>query len=350
MSRQKTLSHAYLSAFSLELSYILRSGMPLGYGLAMLRDDDDSPDSKSVLTEMCAMVDSGQPLSRAMSETGRFPDYMLRMLELAERTGRMEPTLVALSKYYEQQRLFRLGVTQALLYPAMLLTIFLIVTFVLVTQVLPIFDSVFRQLGTTLSPLAQALLGFGHTLTGASNIFAFIAGFIASFSLVVALVSPLREKLYSCLYKNFGGSGIWGELLRARFASALSTAIASGLDANESIDSAAALVKGATKMDSAIERCREILKTEGRLQSALAESGVFTAMNSRMIALGFETGNIDAVMTEISQRSENAAQERLSAAVAAIEPTIVILTSIVAGVILLSVMLPLISIMSGIAA
>ena len=344
----KKLSNGYLSAFCLELGYILRSGMPLGNGLALLRDDDDSADSRAILDNMCGLVDGGTPLSEALMESGRFPDYMIRMTELAERTGRMEPTLMALSKYYEQQRLFRLSIKQALLYPAMLLAVFLVVIIVLVTQVLPIFDNVFRQLGSTLSPMAQALMSMGRNLSGASTIIAAVAGGVAIIAIVIVLVPPFKEGFWRFIYKKFGGSGVWGELLRARFASALSIAIASGLDANESIDSAAALIKGSGKMDNRIEKCRELLGLEGRLATALSESGIFSARNSRMIAMGFETGSIDEVMAEISIRSETAAQERLGALVSAIEPTIVIVSSLVAGAILLSVMLPLVSIMSGI--
>ena len=344
----KKLSNGYLSAFCLELGYILRSGMPMGNGLALLRDDDDSADSRALLERMCELVDTGAPLSEALAESGRFPDYMLRMTELAERTGRMEPTLMALSKYYEQQRLFRLSVKQALLYPVMLLAVFLVVILVLVTQVLPIFDNVFRQLGSTLSPMAQALMNMGMSLSGASTIIALVIGIIALIGVAVSLIPGLRDKFWGFIYRNFGGSGVWGELLRARFASALSIAIASGLGANESIDSASALIRGSKKMDARVERCRELLGTEGRLATALSESGIFSARNSRMIAMGFETGSIDEVMGEISVRSENAAQERLGALVSAIEPTIVIISSLVAGAILLSVMLPLVSIMSGI--
>ena len=344
----KKLSNAYLSSFCLELGYILRSGMPMGNGLALLRDDDDSADSRALLDKMCELVDQGAPLSTALVEAGRFPDYMLRMVELAERTGRMEPTLMALSRYYEQQRLFRLSVKQALLYPAMLLAVFLVVVIVLVTQVLPIFDSVFRQLGSTLSPMAQALMGFGRNLSGASTAIAAVVGAVALVAIVIVAVPALRSKVWGFTYRQFGGGGVWGELLRARFASALSIAIASGLDANESIESASALVKGAKKMDAKIDKCNELLHTEGRLAVALSDSGVFSARNSRMIAMGFETGSIDEVMQEISIRSENGAQERLAALVSAVEPTIVILASLVAGAILLSVMLPLVSIMSGI--
>ena len=349
MKNASPLSHAYISTFCLELSYILRSGMPLSNGLTLLRDDDDSTESKALLSQLCELVDSGAPLSYALIESGRFPDYMVRMIELAEKTGRMEPTLLALSSYYEQQRLFRLGVKQALMYPAMLLAVFIIVVAVLVVQVLPIFDDVFRQLGTSLSPMAQGMLDLGRTLSNTSWIIAIIAGVIVAISMIIGLIPPIRTAFLAWTYAKFGGSGVWGELLRARFASALAIGIASGLDANESIDSAAALVRGASKMDIAIDKCRELLATEGRLASALSDSGVFTPMNSRMIAMGFETGSIDEVMVEISRRSETSAQERLSGLVAAIEPSIVILTSVVAGVILLSVMLPLVSIMSGIA-
>lgn len=345
----KKLTNAYLSAFCMELALILRSGMPMGNGLSLLRDDDDSADSKALLDEMCKDVDAGMNLSQSMERTGRFPGHMLRMLGLAERTGRMEATLFSLSNYYEQQRLLNLNIRQAISYPALLLIVFLTVVVVLITQVLPIFSNVFNQLGATLSPIAQAMLSFGQSLSSASATIGIAAGVIVAAALAVGFVPALRAKATGLLYTHMGGRGVWGDILRARFASALSTGIASGLDAEESINVAARQVEGAKKLDECVATCKEMLQKGENLAAALGGSGLFSSMDSRMIAMGFQTGSVDHVMEEISSRTDKRARERLDGMVSAIEPTIVILTSIVAGAILLSVMLPLVGIMSGIA-
>lgn len=345
----KKLSNAYLSAFSMELALILRSGMPMSSGLLLLRDDDDSPDSRALLDELCKDVDAGMPLSESMERSGRFPDHMLRMVGLAERTGKMETTLFSLSTYYEQQRLLNLSIRQALTYPALLFVVFFTVVIVLITQVLPIFENVFRQLGATLSPIAQSMLSFGQALSGASTVIGVVLAVIAVIVIAVVAVPKLRSAVSAFFFSRFGGSGVWGQILRARFAAALATGIASGLDAEESIKIAAKQVEGAKKLDASVNECKDMLAIGKNLSEALGSSGLFPAMDSRMIAMGFQTGSIDQVMQEIASRTDKRARERLDGIVSAIEPTIVILTSLVAGAILLSVMLPLVGIMSGIA-
>lgn len=347
MPKTKQLTEAYLSALFLELSLILRAGMPLGSGLALLREDDDDAASRVLLSALLEQTDKGESLSAAMEHTGAFPEHALRMVALAERTGRLEQTLVSLSDYYENRRQLRRNVYQTLMYPALLLLVFLAVVTVLVTKVLPIFENVFRQLGAQLSAPAQAMLTLGRRLSDASVGLGIAAGCILVLLLAFLLIRPLRRRTWVLLYSRFGGTGVWGSVLRSRFAGALATAIASGLDARESVDAAAKQVQGALRLDRAVENCRHALEQGESLHKALADAGLFGARDSRMIAMGFQTGSIDQVMAEIAQRTQRQANERLESIIAAVEPTVVVLTALVAGVILLSVMLPLMGVMSG---
>ena len=347
MKKRQNLSSAYLSVFCLELSYILRSGMPFSRGLMMLRDSDNSVKSRALLTEICEYVDIGEPLSKALTETGCFPDYMIRMVALSERTGRMEFTLAALAKHYEHQRTLYQSIQQAVVYPALLIVVFLAVASVVITQVLPVFEDIFSQTGTRISSSAIRILGFGQVLSGSLKVLAVIAGAFVFISLLSAFIPQLRHEIRNALYYRFGTSGLWGDFAQARFASGLSVAVASGLSVSECLESAGALVSGAQKMDERLADCKAILDREGNLSVALSDSGIFSPMNSRILSLGFETGNIDEAMSAIAEKIETSAHTKLANIVSSIEPTIVIIMTIAAGIVLLAVVFPLMNIMSN---
>ena len=347
MKKRQNLSCAYLSVFCLELSYILRSGMPLSRGLMMLRDSDNSAKSRALLTEVCEYVDIGEPLSKALAETKCFPDYMIRMVDLSERTGRMDFTLEALSKHYDHQRTLSQSIQQAVVYPALLIVVFLAVASVIITQVLPVFEDIFNQTGARVSSSALRILSFGQVLSGSVKVLAVFAGVVVFIAVLAALIPQLRHEIRNALYYRFGTSGLWGDFAQARFASGLSVAVASGLSVGECLESAGALVAGAQKMDERLADCKAILDREGSLAVALSDSGIFSPMNSRILSLGFETGNIDEAMGTIAEKIETSAHTKLANIVSAIEPTIVIAMTIAAGIVLLAVIFPLMNIMSS---
>ena len=93
----------YLPVFCRELYQLVRSGIPIAEGLAMLREDETDRDTRSWLDALCRSTEEGTPLSAALRETEAFPAYMTDMVALAEETGRLEDTLLSLQRHYDRQ-------------------------------------------------------------------------------------------------------------------------------------------------------------------------------------------------------------------------------------------------------
>lgn len=155
------LSHEEISGLCLELSLLLHAGVGLGNGLALLSEESDGR-GREWLESMARQVDEGAPLSAAMRETGRFPAYVCGLIEVGETAGRTEEALSALSRYYEDRVRMDRRVKSALLYPAVMLAVMLIVIAVLLVRVLPIFDDVYASLGGRLTGVAGGLLELGR--------------------------------------------------------------------------------------------------------------------------------------------------------------------------------------------
>jgi len=346
--KQKTLSFTQLSAFCLEVSLFLRAGISISDGLHMLKQDDTNSSSRKLLEDLVAKTEKGSSFSEALKEAGVFPKYMVEMVTLAEKTGKLEGTMRSLSDYYARQNRLSVSIKNAVFYPIILITIMLVVIAVIVTQVLPIFNNVFNQMGAQMSYFATSLMEFGQTLSNISAFLFVLIGLIIILLILCFIVPPFRMAFASLFQKIFADRGIFRRISTARFAFAMAVSLESGLDTDASITMAETVAGGGNKLKARVLQCKQLLAQGIKLGEALTSSEIFTSKNSRLISLAERTGTLPEVMHTIAERSEEAIRDEIDSIVSKIEPTLVILTSIIVGIILLSVMLPLVGIMSTI--
>ena len=338
----------YLPIFCRELYQLVRSGVPLAEGLGMLREDEKDPDTRSWLEALCRSTDEGMPLASALRETEAFPAYMTDMVALAEQTGRLEDVLLSLQRHYDRQLRMAADIRGAVAVPATLFAVMVAVVILLITQVLPVFDRVFAQLGVRMGAVATGMMNAGSVLARAGTGIAAVLTVIAAAALAVGLIPSLREKFTLWFRRRFGGRGVLGQMAVSRFASSMSMAVASGLSMEESVELSARLCGGAREIDEKTARCRKDIEEGGSPADALAESGLFTGRDCRLLKLAEQTGSLPDTLEDLAQRQEEESLRRIDRTVGAIEPAIVVITSALAGVILLSVMLPLMGLLSAI--
>ena len=346
--KKMSLSNEYLSAFAMQISLLLHAGIAIGDGLQMLAEDEENPDAKEMLLFLGEKVDDGIPIADAMEESGCFPSYVVHMTRTGEETGRTESSFVALANHYERQRQLSERIKGALLYPLVLVVLMLLIIGVLLVKVLPIFNKVYEQLGGAMSGMAAGLLQFGEFLRASLPVITVLVAVFVIVALVMFFSDKLRAKVVLFIKQKFGDKGLIRQVGMARFASALSMGMMSGLPVEEAMRMAMKFDEGSAKMNERYENCLKDLEIGEPLGDSLREEKVFPSMYCRMISLGIKSGQGDNIMEEISRRLDEDANRSIDGAVSKIEPTIVILTSIMVGVILLSVMIPLMNIMSSI--
>ena len=338
----------YLPVFCQELHQLVRSGIPMAEGLAMLRDDEKDTDTRTWLEALSRSVEDGNSLAAALRETGVFPVYMSDMVALAEETGRLEDVLVSLRRHYDRQLRMAADIRGAVAVPVALFAVMVAVVVLLVTQVLPVFDRVFAQLGVRMGAVATGMMNAGAVLARAGTAIGIVLAVIAAAALVVGLVPTLREKFIAWFRRNFGGRGVLGQMASARFASSMSMAVASGLSMEESVKLSAKLCGGAKEIDEKTGRCQKEIEDGSSPADALSKSGLFSGRDCRLLKLAEQTGSLPDTLEDLAQRQEEEGLRRIDRTVGAIEPVIVVITSALAGVILLSVMLPLMGLLGTI--
>ena len=347
MKKQSSISHEELAALCLELSMLFHAGVGAGDALTLLAEES-APEYQTMLSAMAEQVDLGSTLSAAMRETGRFPIYVCGLVEVGERAGRTEEALAALARYYEGRARLDRRVNSALLYPAVMMLLMLVVIAVLLVKVLPIFDDVYASLGGRLTGVAGGLLTLGRWLDGAMPVLWALMAAVVAFLAAFAALPAFRERLTASWRNSRGDRGIARKMNDARLAQALAMGMASGMPLEEAVELASGLLEDVPQAKARCMDCRSRLDQGERVSTAMKESKLLPAASCRLLELGQRGGAGDAAMEKIaadlSEESETALEEQVSR----VEPALVLVCSLLVGLILLSVMLPLMHIMSAI--
>ena len=331
-----------------ELAMLLDAGLTLSDSVQILHDDEAGKESRIIMQTLHDSLMTGMQFSVALKEAAVFPSYMIHMVEVGEKTGRLVQTLTALSEYYERQTRLSVIIKNSVLYPAVLLVLMVVVVLILIVQVLPIFNDIFSRLGMQMEPFSVALMRFGGWLGNAAVGIAIVFGLIFLLVLIIWLVPAIRKGIAQVFSNTWGSRGIFGKIASSRFIFAMTLGMASGLDTAESIDMASAVSGGSRAVDEMHKKCTALLEEGKTLSESLCNAGILSLQDGKMLSVGSVSGKADLAMAEIARRSETNVRDSIDRIVGMIEPTLVILSSVIVGVILLSVMLPLMGIMTSI--
>ena len=342
MSKKKQLSNWEISVLCSELGTIVQSGVTITDGIFILAQDETDKNRVLLLQEMLGTIENGGTVQSAFEEAGVFPEYFLEMTAVGEKTGRLDTVLLSMSEYYARLEDMSSSIKSAVVYPTVLLITIFAVIAVLAVYVLPVFSEVFAQLGLTMSEGAGFIMSLGEVISStAVYIIGAIALVIVAAVLLYHFVPPVKRAVLSAVSHTKTAKALYS----ARFANALSMTLSSGLDIDESLLMSEKLIVN-PHMREKIAACRREMSGGKPFTEALGSPGVFSSLHTRMINLGFSTGTLDTVMKKIAVTTENRVNDVINTVVSRFEPTMVVIMAVAVGFILLSVMLPLLGIMT----
>ena len=328
-----------LSAFCLQIALLLEAAVPLDEGLTIMAEDAADEKEKAMLLYMAEGAELGDPFFKVLEDTGVFPAYVVRMARLGQQTGTLDQMMKSLSGYYEKEDRLLKAVKNAATYPAMMILMLLVVLFVLFTKVMPVFSKVYEQLGASLPAAASAAIRLGGILSGAALV---LAALIAAAAAAIWTAARFGKKL------SLVEKGITAVKNRSRIARAVAlrrfTAV---LALEKSMELAKELAENEA-VARQIDACAKRLEEGSSYYDAMKETGLFSGFYIQMIKVGSRSGHLDQVMEEISGDYEEMADSAIDRMIARFEPTIVAVLAVSVGLVLLSVMLPLVGVLSAI--
>ena len=339
------LNNRELFQFCEQFSIILRSGISAIEGLAILNDDSQTERGKEILTFLYKDMEESGSLAHAMEQSGAFPASAAAYVRTGEETGCLDEVMKGLSAFYAKEIQITDQIQSAVAYPLVMLGMMTAVIVILLVKVLPVFRQVFRQLGLEMSGISGALLGIGETLSHYSTAFLVLLAAMIGFILFLVLHPKGQELIRKIVCRFPGMKEIPVNLDYSRLCQCISLGIRSGLSPELCVELAGAVVTQ-TEIREKLTSIQKQLAEGYGFTEAITESGLFKAMELRLISLGFQAGASDEVMEKLAEQYEEKSTDSVSHIVSILEPTIVIVLSILVGLVLLSVMMPLLGLLS----
>lgn len=339
------LNNRELFQFCEQFSIILRSGMSAIEGLTILNDDSQTERGKEILTFLSKDMEESGSLAHAMEQSGAFPASAAAYVRTGEETGCLDEVMKGLSAFYAKEIQITDQIQSAVAYPLVMLGMMTAVIVILLVKVLPVFRQVFRQLGLEMSGISGALLGIGETLSHYSTAFLVLLAAMIGFILFLVLHPKGQELIRKIVCRFPGMKEIPVNLDYSRLCQCISLGIRSGLSPELCVELAGAVVTQ-TEIREKLASIQKQLAEGYGFTEAITESGLFKAMELRLISLGFQAGASDEVMEKLAEQYEEKSTDSVSHIVSILEPTIVIVLSILVGLVLLSVMMPLLGLLS----
>lgn len=345
-SQKKTLSHAEVASFCSQMGMILHSGISAIEGITIMKEDAASSQEAEILNAIYEEFMKTGSFYEAMKSPGVFPSYFLNMIQIGEQAGRLDEVMHALSDYYEREASIASAIRHAVTYPMIMVLMMFFIILLLLTKVLPVFHQVFDQFGTGVTGVSKTLMDIGTAMNRYSVVFVILFLILAAAFVFFSRTEKGRSMFLKLAAKLRLSRGISERTAACRFAGGMALTLSSGLTTEESLAMAGNLSQDPAFLGK-LDKCRALTESGHDLSAALAESGIFSGLYARMVTVGYKTGSLDEVMQKIAARYEEEIDEKISHTISILEPTLVAVLSVVTGLILLSVMLPLMGILSG---
>ena len=320
-----------LASFCEQLSMIVASGLPVSEGISLLLDDAADEKTREILAAILHSTEAGSTFHEAIRETMIFFFFFSDMIELG--------VLSSLARYYEREASIRENVRDAVTYPLIMTGMLFCILLMLVLKVLPVFEQIYLGLGTELTGFAAVFLKISSMLTSHLPVFAAVLSLLFTAVVLFIRFGLLRHMLQK---KEFAS-----DLAASRLANCIAMSLGSGLDTDQGLLLAEKIVDN-PRMAARIKQCRDLSTSGKEFADAVLTSQVFGKSSHSLITIGFRTGTLDEVMKKLSLEYEEKANRQIDRFIAALEPALVIVLSVLIGLILVSFLLPLISIMTTI--
>jgi len=322
----RKVTREQIIAFTRDLANLIGAGLPLDRAFELLVSLADTGPMAALLQDLRDRVRGGKSLSQALIEHPKqFDRLFVNMVRAGEASGTLGPVLERISEFQERSAELRSSVQSALMYPMVLVGVAVVAVFTMIFFVVPKFEATFRQFGKALPPATENLLALSHwmkddgwmLLIGAAAIFILLRG---------RLRTP---------------QGLLGDLFSkievARLARTLGTLLGNGV----SLLPALTIVKDTVDnraLANSLEGVLVRLKAGQGFARPLMETGLYPKLAVHMVAVGEETGRLDAMLLKVAQVYDVEVNTALKRALGLMEPILILTLAVVVGGIIFALM------------
>ncbi len=335
-----------LSDFSRQIASMLGSGITMIRAIKIMEERDIKPAIKKVYGLLYQEIQRGNTLSYAMELTdGSFPELLINMYKSGEASGQMEGTARKMADHYEKEHKLRGKIKSAMTYPMILFFITVAVVVLIFTLILPQFFTLFE--GIELPAITRLMISISNSMTTYWYIYIIgllivivLSGFLVTIPQVKKALDQFKLKIPKI-----------GKLLKiiytARFARTLSSLYSSGLAMINALTISGATI-GNSYLQSQFSEAIEQVRNGEPLSASIQTIDGFDAKLVATIYIGEESGNLDSMLESVADSFDYEAEMATARLVTFIEPVMIIIMAVIVGGIMLSVMLPIMTLYQNI--
>ncbi len=338
----KKITPKDIAVFSRQMATMMSSGVPLVQSFEIIGRGHDNPGMQDLIMSIKADVESGSSLSEALAKHPRhFDELYCNLVRAGEQAGILETLLHKIAIYKEKVEAIKGKIKKAMFYPTAVIVAAFIVTIILLYFVVPQFESLFKGFGGELPAMTQFVVdmskfvqSYWWAILGAigGGIFAFIESkkrfpkfnhFLDRLSLQFPIIGDIVNKATI-----------------ARYARTLSTMFAAGVPLVEAMTTVAG-ASGNIVYSNAILRIRDEVSTGISLQMGMRQTGLFPNMVVQMVAIGEESGSLDAMLAKVADFYEEEVDNAVDGLSSLLEPMIMAFLGVIIGGLVIAMYLPI---------
>lgn len=337
-----------LVIFSRQFATMIRAGLPLIEVLDILAEQCEKVAMKKVLKSIEKDVGGGATLTEGMMRHPRvFNPFYISMVRAGEASGMLDSILEQVATYLEKIASIQRKIKSAVMYPAAVAVIAFIITVCLLAFVVPVFMDIFKDLGGNLPIPTKIIIFLSEMIRERFYICAAVLGAIVIVFLRWKKTKKGREIVDRLKLKLPVFGPLFLKVAISRFTRTLGTLIRSGVNILSALE-IVANTSGNAIVEEAIIRTRASIQSGESFSKPLVQSGVFPPMVTRMIDVGERTGALEGMLSKIADFYEDQVDATVASLTSLIEPMLIVFLGVVVGFIVISMYLPIFTMVKNI--
>jgi type IV pilus assembly protein PilC len=340
--KQGKVTAGDIAIFSRQLATMMTAGIPLVQSFDIVGAGHENPAMQKLILAIKADVEGGTSLHEALAKHPlHFDDLFVSLVAAGEQAGALETLLDKIATYKEKTEAIKKKIKKALFYPCAVVVVAIVVTAILLIYVIPEFESLFQGFGADLPAFTRFVIDISKFVQS--------SGWILLIAIVGGIWGLIEAKKRNRGVRHFFDRAmlklpILGAILNksaiARYARTLSTTFAAGVPLVEALSSVAGAT-GNIVYETAVLKMRDEVATGQRLQRAMENTDLFPNMVNQMIAVGEESGSLDAMSAKVADFYEEEVDNAVDSMSSLLEPLIMAILGVLVGGLVIAMYLPI---------
>ena len=339
---KKKVSTLDITIFTRQLATMMKAGVPLVQSFEIVAEGLDNPAMREVVLGIKTEVEGGNTFAGALRKYPQhFDQLFCSLVESGEQSGALETMLDRVAIYKEKSEVLKQKIKKAMKYPIAVIVVALIVTIILMVKVVPVFSEMFSSFGADLPAFTQLVVAMSEWVQ--KYWFILIIGIALT---IIGFIEAKKrsQKFADALDRTALRLPIFGDLVYkaiiARYSRTLSTTFAAGVPLIDALQSTAGATNNVV-YEQAVMRIRDDVATGQQLHFAMRSTNLFPSMAVQMVAIGEESGSLDAMLDKVATHYESEVDNAVDGLTSMMEPLIMAILGVLVGGLVIAMYLPI---------